>query len=92
MLDEVLADPRAVDDDVDAELREVRGGPTPERRRIVGVPTAPADRMTLPASIDSRAPSRMTSTPTARVPSKRTRSTVVDGMIVRLGRPRAGSR
>ena len=56
------------------------------------MPMAPADRTTLPASIDSRTPLRMTSTPIARVPSKRTRSTVVEGMIVRFGRPRAGSR
>ena len=67
-------------------------GPTPERHSTPGVFTVPALTVTVPPRISSRPFAPWTSTPTARFPSNRTRTTSVSGRIVRFERPRAGSR
>src|ERR1700674_2483786 len=52
------------------------GSPTPDSCRMCGEPIAPADRITSrAASARSTAPPRENSTPTARLPSNRTRAT-----------------
>src|SRR5216683_1623874 len=69
------------------------GSPTPDSCRMCGEPIAPADRITSrAASARSTTPLRENSTPTARLPSNRTRCTSALVTSSRFGRFSAGRR
>jgi hypothetical protein len=70
---QVLADAGQVGDDVDAERRSSAALPTPESCSSCGELIAPPQRITSPARTRSAAAAARYSTPTARVPSNRTR-------------------